>query len=159
MVSGVFHNKSTLVTSRFLSSIGGRVDFVTVLPITSDIWPPEQLGQSFALVNAIPLLGSALGPLLGGAIADIIGWRLICWVAAIFRSALMLFALAETSHAKILGDKALRLSASTGRAQYTHTTLSPTPTLSSPPLAPRMPKFTVPIKTSNIEERASTHPS
>ncbi|KAH6623318.1 major facilitator superfamily domain-containing protein [Chaetomium tenue] len=134
VVSGFSHNKPTLVASRFLAGIGGSVDFVIALPITSDIWPPEQRGQSFALVNAIPLLAPALGPLLGGAIADTIGWRWIFWVAAIFCSALMLLALVllpETSHAKILGAKAARLTAQTGRPHYTqfnkatHTTTLP----------------------------------
>ncbi|KAK1757212.1 major facilitator superfamily domain-containing protein [Echria macrotheca] len=122
VVCGFARNKATLIAVRFLAGLGGSVDFVVALPIMSDIWPPEQRGQSFALVNCIPLLGPALGPLLGGLIADNIGWRWIFWIASIFCAALMLTALLflpETSATQILATKAKKLRAAAAAAADT----------------------------------------
>lgn len=67
-------------------------------------------------------MGPAMGPLLGGVISQTIGWRWIFWVTSIFCSCLMVFGffvLPETSTAKILGDKARKLSKETGQHYHT----------------------------------------
>ncbi|KAK0514989.1 hypothetical protein JMJ35_002368 [Cladonia borealis] len=122
IVSGFSPNKVTLVASRLLSGFGGSVDFVIAYPVRSDIWKPEERGKSFAIASFLPLLGPAIGPLVGGAISQMIGWRWIFWVVAIFIGCLMfvgIFFFPETSAARILGNKARKLSKDTGGHYHT----------------------------------------
>lgn len=122
IVSGFSPNNATLVASRLLSGFGGSVDFVIAYPVRSDIWKPEERGKSFAIASFLPLLGPAIGPLIGGAITQTIGWRWIFWVVAIFNSCLMavgIFLFPETSAARILGNKARKLRKETGEHYHT----------------------------------------
>ncbi|TVY28870.1 Efflux pump [Lachnellula hyalina] len=122
IVSGFSHNKGLLVASRLLSGFGGSVDFVMSYPVVDDVWSPEERGKACAIVSFLPLLGPAMGPLIGGIITQTIGWRWIFWVAAIFSGCLMIlgfFVFPETSAAKILGDKARELSKATGQHYHT----------------------------------------
>ena len=129
IVSGLSPNKGTLVASRLLFGFGGSVDSMPShlmdyddrfkslishrLPIPSEVI----FGNSF-----LPLLGPAIGPLVGGAITQTIGWRWIFWVVAIFNGCLMfvgIFIFPETSAARILGNKVRKLSKETGEHYYT----------------------------------------
>ena len=49
--------------------------------IVGDLFPPEQRGSAMALVQLAPLLGGAIGPALGGAVADTWGWRSVMWLS------------------------------------------------------------------------------
>ncbi|TVY56808.1 Efflux pump vrtL [Lachnellula cervina] len=122
IVSGFSHNKGLLVASRLLAGFGGSVDFVMSYPVVDDVWSPEERGKACAMVSFLPLLGPAMGPLVGGIITQTIGWRWIFWVAAIISGCLMIlgfFVFPETSAAKVLGDKAKKLSKATGQHYHT----------------------------------------
>jgi MFS family permease len=91
-------------------------------PVLSDCWLPEERGQAFSISTFIPLLGPAIGPILGGFISESVGWRWIFWVLSIFDAMLMIctFIIFPETHAgTILGRKAHALRKQTGERYYT----------------------------------------
>ncbi|CAK7212864.1 hypothetical protein SCUCBS95973_001605 [Sporothrix curviconia] len=49
--------------------------------ILGDMFPPDQRGAAMSLVQLTPLLGGAIGPAIGGALADTLGWRSVLWLS------------------------------------------------------------------------------
>lgn len=97
----------------------------------SDVWKPEQRGRSLALYSFVPLLGPAIGPLIGGYIAQRASWRWSFFTVAIFEAVLVLLSLLtfkETYAPTILSRKAKLLRKETGNPNFytTHEKQNPT---------------------------------
>ncbi|PWN86530.1 MFS general substrate transporter, partial [Acaromyces ingoldii] len=82
-VAGFARTVPLVAVARFLSGLGGSAEFAVTNPTLSDCWRPSERGFSFALCNFIPLLGPALGPMLGGVVAQHVGWRWIFYLMSI----------------------------------------------------------------------------
>jgi MFS family permease len=52
----------------------------------ADMYPPKDRGKSLAIVGLLPYLGPALGPIVGGLIAERVHWPWIFWMMSIFAS-------------------------------------------------------------------------
>ncbi|EOD52681.1 MFS multidrug transporter [Neofusicoccum parvum] len=118
VICGFSTKRGTLIASRFFSGFGASAQFAISFPVLSDCWKPEQRGKSFALATFIPLLGPAIGPIVGGVITENIGWRWIFWVLAVFDAFLILLTFVffrETHGQTILKKKAKKLRQQTGR--------------------------------------------
>ncbi|KAF4125486.1 putative arabinose efflux permease, MFS family [Geosmithia morbida] len=50
--------------------------------VIGDVFDPERRGSPMSLVMVAPIVGSALGPALGGALSESYGWRAVLWIAA-----------------------------------------------------------------------------
>lgn len=50
--------------------------------IIGDIYPSEERGSGMSLVMLAPLIGGTIGPAIGGAMAETLGWRIILWICA-----------------------------------------------------------------------------
>ncbi|OQD95420.1 hypothetical protein PENSOL_c020G02928 [Penicillium solitum] len=74
-VCGFSHTRGQLLAGRILSGIGASAEYAITTPVLADCWRAEQRGQSFAIATFVPLLGPAIGPILGGIITEKIGWR------------------------------------------------------------------------------------
>ncbi|KAI2640331.1 MFS general substrate transporter [Hypomontagnella submonticulosa] len=121
-VCGFSLTNSVMIASRFFSGLGASVQYAVEFPVLADCWKPEQRGLSFAIATFLPLLGPAIGPILGGVMTGSIGWRWIFWVLSIFDAALMLaafFLFPETYAGAILHRKAKQLRKQTGQEYYT----------------------------------------
>lgn len=102
-------------------------DLQISFPVLSDCWKPDQRGKSFALATFIPLLGPAIGPIVGGVITERIGWRWLFWVLAAFDAFLIFLTFIffrETHGQTILRRKARKLRQQTGRNHRTDFELS-----------------------------------
>ena len=92
---------------------GCFTDFLQVTnPVLADCWRPEQRGHSLAIASFIPLLGTAIGPIVGGVITEHIGWRWLFWIVSIFSALITtigLFLFKEPFAPVILARKASRL--------------------------------------------------
>lgn len=81
-------------------------------PVLADCWRPEQRGHSLAISTFIPLLGTAIGPIIGGVITQNIGWRWLFWIVSIFSGLITItriFLFKEPYAAVILARKAKAL--------------------------------------------------
>lgn len=65
----------------------------------SDLWEPKERGKAIGIFYLGPLCGPGIAPIIGGALAQTLGWRSTLWALVIFGGALLLmiiFCLPET---------------------------------------------------------------
>lgn len=80
--------------------------------IIGDIFASESRGSGMSLVMLAPLIGGTIGPAIGGAMAETLGWRNILWMCAgvaILCEILFFTLLRETYKVTILQQRAARL--------------------------------------------------
>ncbi|OAA74693.1 MFS multidrug transporter [Akanthomyces lecanii RCEF 1005] len=121
--AGFSKSPGVLIVCRIMSGIGASAEFAVTSPVLADIWTPDQRGKSYAISTFLPLLGPALGPIIGGAVTQTIGWRWIFYILSIFDGLLIVtgvFLLPETYKVILLQSKAKKLRAETGEAYYTN---------------------------------------
>lgn len=66
-----------LIALRALQGIGTAILYACCTAMVALAFPPEKRGRAIGIQIACVYLGLALGPLLGGAITDNLGWRYI----------------------------------------------------------------------------------
>lgn len=117
IVGGFAHNKDVLLASRFLAGFGASAIYALSGGVLGDVWRPEQRGRSLGLYVLIPLLGAAVGPIIGGFIVEGTTWRWLFWSTSILQGVLVVlsFILFHETHAPtILRKRAKRLRRTTG---------------------------------------------
>ncbi|KAK6337728.1 hypothetical protein TWF696_001208 [Orbilia brochopaga] len=95
-----------LLLLRMLQSSGSSGTVAIGFGSVADISTSAERGKYVGLMSAFPLSSPALGPVIGGAIAERAGWRWIFWFLVIFSSAaaaLMALGFPETNR-KIVGN-------------------------------------------------------
>lgn len=70
VVCGFAHTKAALIAARLLAGLGASAVYVLGSAVLGDLWPKEQRGFTLALYQLIPLLGAAIGPIIGGFITE-----------------------------------------------------------------------------------------
>ena len=89
--------------------------------VLSDVWRAEQRGRSLGIYNLVPLLGTAIGPIVGGYITAHLQWRWIFWIVAIAQAVLILasfFSFRETHGPTLLRRKAAEMRRETGNMEF-----------------------------------------
>ena len=69
-----------VVAARVAQAVGGGATVPIGLAMAVGVVAPEKRGIALGLVAASAELGSVLGPLYGGAIVELLGWRWIFWL-------------------------------------------------------------------------------
>ena len=85
--------------------------------ILADCWRPEERGKSLSFYYIFPLIGPAVGPILGGFVVRYTDWQWMFYITSIASAAIQLvglLALPETYGPIILQRKAARLRATCG---------------------------------------------
>ncbi|QPK78932.1 multidrug effflux MFS transporter [Corynebacterium lizhenjunii] len=70
----------TLVAARIFQGLGGGACAVLARSVVPDLLSGEAAARAFSLLMAIGALAPAVAPILGGLLAQPIGWRGIYWV-------------------------------------------------------------------------------
>ncbi|KAK6517180.1 hypothetical protein TWF506_007055 [Arthrobotrys conoides] len=99
-----------LLILRMLQSSGSSGTVAIAFGTLADFTTPAERGSYMGFMNSFPLSSPALGPVIGGAIAEAAGWRWIFWFLVIFASltlALLFLAFPETNR-KVVGDGSIR---------------------------------------------------
>jgi MFS family permease len=111
-------NMQTVIILRFFAGSFGSSPLTNAGGVIADMFPARQRGVATAIFAAAPFLGPAIGPVIGGFLADAAGWRWLAGLLATF-SGLVWFvgmALAPETYAPVLLRKrAARLSKITGK--------------------------------------------
>ncbi|KAL2797229.1 major facilitator superfamily domain-containing protein [Aspergillus keveii] len=121
LVCGFANSKEVLIGSRFLAGFGASAIYALANGVLGDVWRPEQRGRSLSIYLLIPLLGAAVGPIIGGFMAGRTTWRWMFWSTSIFQ-AVMIFvaftAFQETYEPLILRSRADQIRRDTGDNRY-----------------------------------------
>jgi multidrug resistance protein len=88
--TGFAHNMATLVVLRFFAGFFAAPSLSMGSGTLSDIWPPEKRSGPMSLYVSTPFFGPALGPLLGAAVSETLGWRWTSWLILFFTIVLVL---------------------------------------------------------------------
>ncbi|KAK8043518.1 hypothetical protein PG993_005948 [Apiospora rasikravindrae] len=118
---GFAPNKELLIAARFLAGFGASSIYALAGGVLSDVWRPEERGNSLAMYLLIPILGSAVGPIVGGFMAGRTTWRWMFWSTSIFQAvmvAVSFISFWETYGPVILERSAARLRRETGDERY-----------------------------------------
>ncbi|KAI0434785.1 major facilitator superfamily domain-containing protein [Xylaria sp. FL1042] len=118
---GFANTKELLIASRFLAGFGASAIYSLGGGVLGDLWRPEERGRSLGVYLLIPLLGAAVGPILGGFIAEYTTWRWMFWSTSIFQGVMIAVSydvFRETFGPLILKKRAARLRKETGNQQY-----------------------------------------
>ncbi|CAK7227443.1 hypothetical protein SCUCBS95973_006545 [Sporothrix curviconia] len=118
---GFAHSKGTLIASRFLAGLGASAIYALAGGVLGDIWRPEQRGRSLGAYLLIPLLGSAVGPIIGGVITVHATWRWMFWSTSVFQGAMVavaLFSFHESYAPLLLRRRAARRRRETSDDRY-----------------------------------------
>ncbi|QDS71117.1 hypothetical protein FKW77_009648 [Venturia effusa] len=103
ILSAVSTNIAMFIVMRVLS--GGAAASVQAVGAgtIADIWEPKERGRAMGLFYLGPLMGPFLAPIIGGALAEGLGWRSTQWFLVIYGGVLIIFlvfALPETLKAR-----------------------------------------------------------
>lgn len=121
LVCGFANSKGLLIASRFLAGLGASAIYSLAGGVLGDVWRPEQRGRSLGIYLLIPLLGAAVGPIIGGFMADRATWRWMFWSTSAFQALMVVacyFAFFETYAPLILRCRAEALRRETGDSRY-----------------------------------------
>ncbi|KAM7202672.1 Major facilitator superfamily domain containing protein [Rhypophila sp. PSN 637] len=127
----VSKNIGTLIVCRLIDGIAFSAPMTLVGGTLADLWRNEERGVPMAAFSAAPFIGPAIGPLVGGFIADGAGWRWLYWIQLIISFVvwvMIAFTVPETYAPTILARRAKKLRKSTGDPDYvTEADLDPRP--------------------------------
>ncbi|KAH7099006.1 vacuolar DHA amino acid exporter [Auriculariales sp. MPI-PUGE-AT-0066] len=66
---------AVLISMRVLQALGGSCVLAIGAGTLADVWDPKERGTKLGIYYSIPLLGPALGPIVGGFLTDAFNWR------------------------------------------------------------------------------------
>ena len=115
-------NITMLIICRLIDGIAFSAPMTLVGGTLSDLWKNEERGVPMAAFSAAPFIGPAIGPLIGGYLANAGGWRWLYWIQLIlsgFCWLLLIITVPETYAPTLLSRRAKALRKSTGVTSYT----------------------------------------
>jgi MFS family permease len=80
IVASVANNSAVLLVGRSIQGIGGGGLVALTYIIVTDLVTLRERGKWFALISLQWAIGSVLGPVVGGAVAENSNWRWIFWL-------------------------------------------------------------------------------
>ena len=85
ILCGFVPNGATLITARFFAGLGAGAIYPLAAGVLGDLWPPEKRGVSLSVYLLIPLLGAAVGPIIGGFVEQYSTWRWCFWSTSVLQ--------------------------------------------------------------------------
>lgn len=73
----------SLIVFRFLSGLGGSAVLTVGGAIIADIFQVSERGRAMTIWMLGPMVGPSCGPVIGGFVAQTIGWRWVNWISFI----------------------------------------------------------------------------
>ncbi|KAI0754630.1 MFS general substrate transporter [Daedaleopsis nitida] len=84
IVAAVAKTIDVLIGMRCIQAFGGSAMTSLGAATLADIYDPSRRGTMMGIYYSAPLLGPALGPIIGGALSQAFDWRATFWFLAIF---------------------------------------------------------------------------
>lgn len=83
IMCAVSQNGSMLLAARFLSGFAGVATITIGSGTIADIMPREKRGKAVSIWSVGTILGPMVGPIIGGYVAQVAGWRWMFWIVSI----------------------------------------------------------------------------
>lgn len=83
ILCAVSQNPSMLLAFRFLSGFAGVATITIGSGTIADVMPREKRGKAISIWSVGTILGPMVGPIIGGYVAEVAGWRWMFWVISI----------------------------------------------------------------------------
>ncbi|KAJ5494819.1 major facilitator superfamily domain-containing protein [Penicillium fimorum] len=103
---------NTLILFRFLCGVGGSASQTIGGATIADLFSVHERGRAFGIWSLGPILGPSCAPVIGGFVAESIGWRWANWITLI-PTFLIVVAMAifncETNHQVLIERKTARI--------------------------------------------------
>ncbi|KAF3016035.1 hypothetical protein E8E15_005066 [Penicillium rubens] len=118
----VSKNIGTLIVCRLIDGIAFSAPMTLVGGTLADLWKSEERGVPMAAFSAAPFIGPAIGPLVGGYLADNCGWRWLYWIQLILAFVawvMITFTVPETFAPILLKKRAQKLRKAEDDPKYT----------------------------------------
>ncbi|KAF5244722.1 hypothetical protein FAUST_2239 [Fusarium austroamericanum] len=109
---------AALLVLRFLTGSIGSAPLSNAPAVIADMFDKSERGMAMCMFSGAPFLGPAIGPIIGGFLAQTEGWRWLLGLMAIFTGTIWIVAsliIPETYAPYILRKRAQRLSKTTGK--------------------------------------------
>lgn len=105
LLAGIATNYQFLLVARIVQAIGGAAIPGLGMTLVSRAYQPESRGMALGIIAATIGVGSAAGPLLGGLLSELMGWRSV-FIATAFAALTIPIALKALprSEKKVEGD-------------------------------------------------------
>lgn len=81
---GFANSGATLIIYRFIQGTGAAFALATATPIIVRAFPQKELGRALGINSTSWVIGSIVGPVVGGALINAYGWRSIFFVTVPF---------------------------------------------------------------------------
>ncbi|CAD6592804.1 MAG: hypothetical protein ASARMPRED_006729 [Alectoria sarmentosa] len=109
--AGVSQDLTSLVVCRLFAGLFSSPGLSVGTGALSDLWTSDQRGIAMAACITMPLLGPAMGPLIGGFVVEKKGWRWTQWTILLFTATFYVIGLGmcETYKNQILKSRAKKL--------------------------------------------------
>ncbi|RYE37077.1 MAG: MFS transporter, partial [Sphingobacteriales bacterium] len=80
ILCGLSQSLLQLIIFRALQGIGSGAIMVNSIAIIGDLFPPSERGKWQGIIGAVFGIASISGPIMGGVISEIFGWRWIFFI-------------------------------------------------------------------------------
>lgn len=90
VLCGLAWSKDSLIAFRVFQALGAGSSMPAGLTLVAEAFPPEERGLALGIWSIGNMMAPAVGPFLGGYLADEISWRAVFYVPPIFGAATIL---------------------------------------------------------------------
>ncbi|MGO4448689.1 MDR family MFS transporter [Phyllobacterium sp. TAF24] len=77
VVCGLAISMNTLIAARVLQGLGGGGVMVSIFSVSADLFEPRERARYQSYLSLVFIASGAIGPVLGGTMSDLFGWRSI----------------------------------------------------------------------------------
>lgn len=121
ILCAISQNAAMLLAFRFLSGFAGVATITIGSGTIVDLMPREKRGRAVSIWSVGTILGPMVGPIIGGYVTEVAGWRWMFWVISIAIGVVAIiafFILRETYPPVLLERKAIKLRRETNNPLY-----------------------------------------
>jgi MFS family permease len=118
---GFARNGGEIIAARLLAGLGASAIYALQGGVLGDVWKAERRGKVLGVYMLVPLLGAAVGPIIGGIITELTTWRWMFWSTSILQAVMVcacLILFHETHAPTILQKRARSLRQTSGDSRY-----------------------------------------
>lgn len=80
LAAGAASTGEMVIVMRVVQGLGAAILFPVCLAVVTNAFPTNKTQRAVGLVFGISAVGQALGPIVGGGIAELLSWRWVLWV-------------------------------------------------------------------------------